>query len=97
MSTAQLLPSAKTEPSGAAAAPAEAARISFRQPVSSAGFIDAAWWPRSLDLTTELPPLLEMLRAAAREINRITFNTATPNLRRISQSCSCSSPETRHS
>jgi hypothetical protein len=54
----------------------EAARISFRQPVSISGFLDAAWWPRSLELTTELPPLLEVLWTAAREINRITYNIA---------------------
>jgi hypothetical protein len=59
-----------------------AARISFRQPVSTAGFIDAAWWPRSIDLTSELPALLDVLWTAAREITRITYNlqawTAAP-------------------
>jgi hypothetical protein len=75
MSTAQLLPSVDTQPRRDPPLSAEAARISFRQPVSIAGFIDAAWWPRSLDLTTELPPLLEVLWTAAREINRISYNT----------------------
>jgi hypothetical protein len=51
-----------------------AARISFRQPVSRAGFIDAAWWPRSLDLTAELPPLLDVLWTAGREVTRFTYN-----------------------
>jgi hypothetical protein len=60
-------------------ASAEAARISFRQPVSTSGFIDAAWWPRSLDLTTELPPLLEVLWTADRDITRITYHTAAWN------------------
>ena len=50
------------------------ARVTFRQPVSPAGFIDAAWWPRSLDLSVELPPLLDVLWTSAREINRVTFN-----------------------
>jgi hypothetical protein len=76
MSTAQLLPPADAEPSHDPPASAEAARISFRQPVSTSGFIDAAWWPRSRDLTTELPPLLEVLWTAAREVTRITFNLA---------------------
>ncbi len=50
------------------------ARISFRQPVSPTGFIDAAWWPRTHDLASELPPLLDVLWTAGREINRITYN-----------------------
>src|SRR3954452_23166131 len=59
-----------------AAAPPAAARISFRQPVSTAGYIDAAWWPRSLDLTAELPPLLDVMWTAARDISRITYSIA---------------------
>jgi hypothetical protein len=50
------------------------ARISFRQPVSTAGFVDAAWWPRTRDLSAELPSLMEVFWTAAREINRITYN-----------------------
>jgi hypothetical protein len=50
------------------------ARIAFRQPVSPAGFIDAAWWPRTRDLTAELPPLMEVLWTAGREISRVTYN-----------------------
>lgn len=86
MTTAQLLPPADTEPRHELAASPEAARISFRQPVSTSGFIDAAWWPRSRDLTAELQPLLEVLWTAAREINRITFNIAAwdPAPRRMS-------------
>ncbi len=49
-------------------------RISFRQPISTSGAIDAAWWPRSLDLTAEVPALVEALWAANREITRITYN-----------------------
>jgi hypothetical protein len=77
MTTAQLLQPADTEPrhSTPERASDTAARISFRQPVSTDGFIDAAWWPRSIDLTTELPALLDVLWTAAREITRITYNT----------------------
>jgi hypothetical protein len=78
MTTAQLLQPADTEPRHDGAWDT-AARISFRQPVSAVGFIDAAWWPRSTDLTSELPPLLDVLWTAAREINRITYNTAAWN------------------
>lgn len=52
----------------------ERSRISFRQPISTGGFIDAAWWPRTRDLTIELPALMDVLWTAGREINRITFN-----------------------
>jgi hypothetical protein len=76
MSIAQLLPPSDTEPGRDPAALTEAARISFRQPVSRSGFIDAAWWPRSLDLTVELPPLLDVLWTAGREVIRITYNIA---------------------
>jgi hypothetical protein len=55
------------------------ARISFRQPVCSAGFIDAAWWPRSRDLISELPALLDVLWTAAREITRVTYHLAAWN------------------
>lgn len=81
MATSQLRQPADNEPRiGALEYPSDAAaRISFRQPVSTDGFIDAAWWPRSIDLTTELPPLLDVLWTAAREINRITYNAAAWN------------------
>lgn len=76
MSTAHTLPPSTAEPGRDRAAPIEAARISFRQPVSGFGFIDAAWWPRSRDLTAELPPLLDVLWTAARQITRVTYNLA---------------------
>jgi len=49
-------------------------RARFRDPASSAGFIDAAWWPRSRDLPAELPALLDVVWGAGRDINRITYN-----------------------
>jgi Family of unknown function (DUF5994) len=56
--------------------PDDAARIRFRQPVSTAGYVDAAWWPRSLDLTAELPALLDVMWTAGREINRVSYSIA---------------------
>jgi uncharacterized protein DUF5994 len=50
------------------------ARVSFRQPVSSSGAIDAAWWPRSADLIAEVPALLEVLWTAGREVRHVTYN-----------------------
>ena len=76
MSTAQLVPSAETEPTRSDTASSQRARIAFRQPVSGTGFIDAAWWPRSRDLSTELPPLLDALGTVGCEITRFTYNLA---------------------
>jgi hypothetical protein len=51
------------------------ARVRFRQPVSTDGYVDAGWWPRSRDLTQELPPLLDVLWTAGREITRVAYNS----------------------
>ena len=78
MTTVQLLP--PTQPTtGVASSSERPARISFRQPVSPDGFIDAAWWPRTLDLTNELPQLMDVLWTASREITRITYNVTAWN------------------
>ena len=55
-------------------APDRQARIRFRQPVRTSGYIDAAWWPRSSSLADELPALMDVLWTASRNINRITYN-----------------------
>jgi hypothetical protein len=52
---------------------AAGARVSFRQPVTSAPHVDAAWWPRSRDLEAELPDLLEVIWTAAREVDRVAY------------------------
>jgi hypothetical protein len=52
---------------------APAARVSFRQPVTAAPHVDAAWWPRSRDLEAELPALLDVLWTAARDVNRLSY------------------------
>jgi len=50
------------------------ARVRFRQPVSTDGYVDAGWWPRSRDLTRELPALLDVVWTAAREVTRVAYN-----------------------
>jgi Family of unknown function (DUF5994) len=62
-----------------------AARVSFRQPVTSAPHVDAAWWPRSADLEAELPGLLDVLWTAAREVDRVSYpsNSWLPAPRRL--------------
>ena len=79
MTTAELTPRTLQPTYDPTSPQQQAARISFRQPVSTSGFIDAAWWPRSLDLTVELPPLMDTLWTAAREITRISYPLSTWN------------------
>ena len=51
-----------------------AARVSFRQPVSEIGVVDAAWWPRSRGLLAELPALFDVLWTACRDVDRVGYN-----------------------
>lgn len=39
-----------------------------------AGHVDGAWWPRTRDLTTELPALLEALAARLGDVRRMAYN-----------------------
>jgi hypothetical protein len=52
-----------------------AVRVRYREPASTAGFVDAAWWPRSRDLEQEIGPLLKELWADGRDVDRVSFNT----------------------
>jgi len=52
----------------------DGARVSFRQPVTDSGFVDAAWWPRSRDLVAELRSLLPLLDDARRPVFRVSVN-----------------------
>jgi hypothetical protein len=45
-----------------------------KAPVS--GHVDGAWWPRSEDLSEELPDLLAVLSVRLGEIERVMFNLA---------------------
>jgi hypothetical protein len=58
-------------------APYGGVRISFRQPVTEAGFVDAGWRRRSRALTVELPPLLDVLWTACRDVTRVSYNVAS--------------------
>jgi hypothetical protein len=51
-----------------------AARVSFRQPVTEVGYVDAGWWPRSRELRAELPALLDVLWTACRDVNRVSYS-----------------------
>jgi len=47
-------------------------RLQFRE--SSVGSVDGAWWPRSLDLTRELPNLVRFITGTGFEVHRVVYN-----------------------
>jgi hypothetical protein len=51
-----------------------AARVSLKPARDHTGMVNGAWWPRSRDLTVELPPLIAVLDRAWSRINRATVN-----------------------
>lgn len=49
-------------------------RIELRRPGGVDTFVDGGWWPRSLDLTAELPSLVAAVEAAGyREVHRVSY------------------------
>ncbi|MFI7006038.1 DUF5994 family protein [Streptomyces sp. NPDC050145] len=57
-------------------APPRSARLSLTPKTTLAGLLDGAWWPRSRDLTTELPPLADALEGRYGRITRVMVNPA---------------------
>ncbi|MFF3604437.1 DUF5994 family protein [Streptomyces sp. NPDC002463] len=55
-------------------APTLTARLSLTPKTTLAGLLDGAWWPRSRDLTAELPPLVDALEGRYGRITRVTVN-----------------------
>ncbi|MER8083613.1 DUF5994 family protein [Streptomyces sp. NPDC058316] len=54
--------------------PSSQARLSFTPAGSPPGLLDGAWWPRSRDLSRELPALTDALDARWDRITRVTVN-----------------------
>jgi len=54
--------------------PAPEARVSLKPFSRHPGMVNGAWWPRSRDLTAELPSLIAVLDQAWGQINRVTVN-----------------------
>ncbi|HET6867794.1 MAG TPA: DUF5994 family protein [Solirubrobacteraceae bacterium] len=49
-------------------------RVVLRRPGGVGTFLDGGWWPHSLDLVAELPPLLAAVEAAGySEIRRVSY------------------------
>jgi Family of unknown function (DUF5994) len=49
-------------------------RLRLKPMAPRTGYVDGAWWPRSDDLTTELPDLIAVLSFRLGEIDRVTYN-----------------------
>jgi hypothetical protein len=55
---------------------ANAPRLRLKREAPVTGYVDGAWWPRSDDLPTELPDLLEVLSVRLGAVARVTYNLA---------------------
>ncbi|HWS31139.1 MAG TPA: DUF5994 family protein [Actinoplanes sp.] len=60
-------------------------RLRLADPPSRATVLDGAWWPRSSDLATELPALVEALSTLRGEITHVLLNPAEWDLPRPSR------------
>ncbi|HWD04420.1 MAG TPA: DUF5994 family protein [Amycolatopsis sp.] len=49
-------------------------RLQLKPAAPATGFVDGAWWPRSRDLSTELPALLTAMAARLSRIDRVTYS-----------------------
>ena len=53
--------------------PEHTPRLRLKAKAPHTGYVDGAWWPRSDDLTTELPDLLAVLSVRLGPIDRVLF------------------------
>lgn len=54
----------------------QALRLRLKPKAPITGYVDGAWWPRSRDLSAELPGLLAVLAVRLGRIERVTYNLA---------------------
>ena len=57
--------------------PRQPLRLKLKPKAPATGYVDGAWWPRSLDLSTELPALLAVLSIRLGRIQRVSYNLTT--------------------
>jgi hypothetical protein len=64
---------------------AGAVRLALIDPVERHSTLDGAWWPRTADLTDELPPLIAELRRQGIRVTRVAYNPTAwaPMTRRL--------------
>lgn len=54
--------------------PNRTTRLRLKPGALPTGYVDGAWWPRSVDLVAELPDLLALLKARLREISYLAYH-----------------------
>jgi hypothetical protein len=59
--------------------PRQTLRLKLKPKAPTTGYVDGAWWPRSWELSTELPPLLAVLAIRLGRISRVSYNLTTWN------------------
>jgi len=59
--------------------PRQTLRLKLKPKAPTTGYVDGAWWPRSWDLSTELPALLAVLAIRLGRVSRVTYNLTTWN------------------
>lgn len=59
--------------------PRQTLRLKLKPKAPTTGYVDGAWWPRSWDLSTELPALLAVLAIRLGRVARVTYNLTTWN------------------
>src|SRR5690242_8329420 len=66
--------------------PRHTSRLRLKPKAPTSGYVDGAWWPRSRDLSVELPTLLVVLAVRLGHIARVTYNLGAwdPAARRLS-------------
>lgn len=59
--------------------PRQILRLKLKPKAPTTGYVDGAWWPRSWDLSTELPALLAVLAIRLGRVHRVSYNLTTWN------------------
>jgi hypothetical protein len=57
--------------------PRQTLRLKLKPKAPATGYVDGAWWPRSRDLSTELPALLAVLAIRLGGVQRVSYNLGT--------------------
>ncbi|MET0135322.1 MAG: DUF5994 family protein [Kibdelosporangium sp.] len=48
-------------------------RLRLKPKTSAGGYVDGGWWPRSMDLTKELPALADVLAVRLGSVHRVVY------------------------
>jgi uncharacterized integral membrane protein len=59
--------------------PRQTLRLKLKPKATTTGYVDGAWWPRSWDLSAELPALLAVLAVRLGRVCQVSYNLITWN------------------